>query len=138
MLPFGEGVAVYLASVESAVTELRAISTEALTCVVEQEGGRENFVLYSPDGRRLPIMAVADVPATLGGERFNISNAACDLRGLANGIALDAIRAHCATTPLTKTICLTSSANCPSPSSWTMRTTPMHALAGETIWLPMS
>ena len=76
MLPFAEGVTVYLASVDSTADVLRGIEANAWLCVVEQEAGQDFLVLYAPDGSRNPMIAVAGIPATLGGAAtFNISNA---------------------------------------------------------------
>jgi cyanophycin synthetase len=95
MLPFGAGIHLYLASVESAVAVIWGLAGQpSFACVLEEDDGKEWIVMYEPGGKRCPVMPVAAIPATLDGlARFNISNAQhaiCACHAL--GVGLDVIR----------------------------------------------
>ena len=99
MLPFAPGIPVYLAALECSVESLRELAAGKRTdiawyCVIEDQNGVEWMVLYDPAGQRLPLIAVADIPATMdGAARFNVSNAQHALCAcLALGVDLTVIR----------------------------------------------
>jgi UDP-N-acetylmuramyl tripeptide synthase len=77
MLPFGNNLKVYMTGLESSLEEIRNLAGDAVgACVLEKESGIDWIVLYEPGGNRLPIMPVAEIPATLDGlAAFNASNA---------------------------------------------------------------
>jgi UDP-N-acetylmuramyl tripeptide synthase len=80
MLPFAPGVRVCLCSLTQPAPELldRA-GPGGAACVIERDGTAGNgaeWLVWYEDGGRLPVLAVADFPAALGGAaRFNLSNA---------------------------------------------------------------
>jgi cyanophycin synthetase len=95
MLPFAAGVSVYLAAVESSLETVRSLAGEPVhACVREQDNGVDSIVLYEPDGNRVPLMPVTDIPATMGGAAgFNINNAqhaVCACHAL--GVGIETIR----------------------------------------------
>jgi len=95
MLPFAEGLDVYLTSLHSTMETIRdQAGGMVFICVLEEETGEDWLILYEPGGSRLPVMPVAGIPATLqGAARFNVSNsqhAICACHGL--GLGLDVIR----------------------------------------------
>jgi len=99
MLPFAPGIPVYLLALESGVESLRELAAGKSTdiawhCVIEAQNGPKWIVLYDPAGQRLPLIAVADIPATMdGAARFNVSNAQHALCAcLALGVDLAVIR----------------------------------------------
>jgi len=99
MLPFAPGLPVYLLALETGVQSLRELAASKRVdipwyCVVEVHEGSEWVVLYDAAGQRQPLIAVADIPATVdGAARFNVSNAQHALcASLAIGIDLAAIR----------------------------------------------
>jgi cyanophycin synthetase len=99
MLPFAPGIPVYFVALEFSVEWLRELAADKSTaiawyCVIELQNGREWIVLYDPAGQRLPLIAVADIPAAMdGAARFNVSNAQHALCAcLALGVDLAVIR----------------------------------------------
>jgi len=66
-----------LVSMHSTHQTLKAKSGERLasSCVLEQKDGEDWLVIHD-ESHQLPVMAVAEIPATMGGlARFNVSNA---------------------------------------------------------------
>ena len=99
MLPFAPGIPLYLVALESGVESLRELAADhgadsTWYCVVEAQNGHEWIVLYEPAGKRLPLIAVAGIPATMdGAARFNVSNAQHALCAcLALGVDLTVMR----------------------------------------------
>ena len=73
---------------------LRAhVARGGMLVAAEPVGDGEQIALYR-DGERVPVMAVAEIPATLGGAaRFNVQNAAAAIAMCAaHGVALEHIR----------------------------------------------
>ena len=66
-----------LVSIESDITELRALGGKAVSyfCVVEKVESDQWLVIYK-QSHRIPVMKVSSIPATFDGTaRFNVSNA---------------------------------------------------------------
>ena len=79
-------------------SEAERLGPRAARCVVEREGdGAEWMVLYDAE-RRVPLLRVAEVPATHGGAaRFNVINAlqaaaACYFAGVAPAVIAEGLR----------------------------------------------
>jgi cyanophycin synthetase len=88
MLPFLSTPGICLVSIKSGVEKLAHIPGGATVfSVLEDIGGSDWLVLYD-NGRRMPVIEAAQIPATYGGlATFNISNAlhaiaACYLMGM--------------------------------------------------------
>ncbi|MCW8926453.1 MAG: Mur ligase family protein, partial [Xanthomonadales bacterium] len=64
-----------LVSMESSLVDLQKMAGTACYCILEQIDGAQWLVIHD-DGQRLPVMPVAQIPATFDGTaRFNTSNA---------------------------------------------------------------
>jgi UDP-N-acetylmuramyl tripeptide synthase len=72
---------------DSPASRTRALGARGARCVVESDGGRDWAVIHDGD-RRIPLIPIADIPATFGGTaEFNVSNAlhaaaACHFAGV--------------------------------------------------------
>jgi UDP-N-acetylmuramyl tripeptide synthase len=95
MLDYVEADTTCLVSLRSNVVELGKIASQAVTCfcVLEAVDDSDWIVLYDSN-RRLPVLEVNDIPATIDGTaRFNVSNAMHAIAATyLEGIKIDGIR----------------------------------------------
>jgi len=96
MLDFINAEKTCLVSLLSGVEQLRTLTSKDGTCfcVVESVNGKD-WIIFHEKEKRLPVMPVSEIPATLDGTvRFNVSNA---MHALAStyllGIGIEPIRA---------------------------------------------